>query len=399
MKVTAKYALIPVIITYMTCTLLCGNAFSENKRAAVNTVVLDAGHGGKDPGCTYGKYLEKNITLSVALKLGKLIQENYPEVKVVYTRSTDVYVDLYKRGDIANKAGADLFLSIHVDAVAGKSAHGNSSFVMGMDKTEKNLAEAMRENDVVQYEEDYSTKYEGYVPGSPESYIMFSLMQYAYQDNSMLFAEMIQRHYRANTGLADRGARQAPYLVLWKTAMPSVLTEIGFISNDSDRQFLVSEAGQQRIVRSLFNAFSEYKSKVEGRNQVITLSDTAPAAPAQSAAQEQTSAPQSQNTAETDTPVQKSAAGKKSKVEYRIQVCSSTERIPINSKRFGVYKGKVTEKRVGGRYKYYVGSFNDLDKAKAKLREVKKHVPDAFVAAFVDGKSATLAQAAAAAGK
>ena len=190
------------------------------ERGKVGKVVLDAGHGGKDPGCVYKNCLEKDVTLSIAKKLGALIKKKYPDVEVIYTRSTDVYVPLAERGIIANKAGADLFISIHINAATNQSARGTSTHVMGMDKQGKNLEVAMRDNDVGVYEDDYTTRYEGYNAGDPASYIMFSLMQYAHQDQSMMFAEIVQKHYKQALPMPDRGTTQEPFLVLWRASMP-----------------------------------------------------------------------------------------------------------------------------------------------------------------------------------
>ena len=206
----------------MLCT--CWESGAQNaqpaERGKVCKVVLDPGHGGKDPGCVYRNYYEKDVTLGIAKKLGELIRKNYPDVEVIYTRSTDKYVELAERGKIANRANADLFISIHINAATNQNARGTSTHVMGMDKDGKNLEVAMRENDIIIYEDDYTTKYEGYNPGDPASYIMFSLMQYAYKDQSMMFAEIIQKHFKADLPMPDRGTTQEPFLVLWRTSFP-----------------------------------------------------------------------------------------------------------------------------------------------------------------------------------
>ena len=274
MKVTPRnFLLITAASLFMLCT--CWESGAQNaqpaERGKVCKVVLDPGHGGKDPGCVYRNYYEKDVTLGIAKKLGELIRKNYPDVEVIYTRSTDKYVELAERGKIANRANADLFISIHINAATNQNARGTSTHVMGMDKDGKNLEVAMRENDIIIYEDDYTTKYEGYNPGDPASYIMFSLMQYAYKDQSMMFAEIIQKHFKADLPMPDRGTTQEPFLVLWRTSMPSALTEVGFLSNQTDRSYVTSGKGQSEAARALFNAFSEYKSKVEGRANVVML--------------------------------------------------------------------------------------------------------------------------------
>lgn len=377
MKVTQNIFSI-LLIVFLSIAV---QAHSQAKRATVTKVVIDAGHGGKDPGTVHKTYQEKNITLTLALLLGDLITKNLPDVKVVYTRQTDVYIPLAERGNIANREGADLFISIHVDAVKSSAAHGSSTFVMGVDKSNANLDVAMRENDVVSMEADYTTKYEGYIPGSAESYIIFSLMQYAYLDKSMSFAQTIQKSYKQQTPMVDRGARQAPYLVLWKTAMPSVLTEVGFLSNDADRAFLVSDQGQKKVALSLFNAFSEYKSKVDGGGKFLTLDqsyygiekpDDSVATPPAPATKEVT--------------VAKEVSAVKSKVFYAVQISSSKVRIPVNSSRFGVYKGKVKEYKSGAMYKYCVGECASFDQATKEQAKVRGVVKDAFIVGVSSGK-------------
>lgn len=381
------------LFSFLVVTLLVPNlVFGQAVQSAgkVKTVVLDAGHGGKDPGTVHGKYYEKDVTLNVALSLGKMINENYPDVKVIYTRSTDVYVTLNDRGKIANNAAADLFISIHVDAIDGTSATatGATTYVMGLDKQNSNLDVAMRENDVIVMEEDYTTTYEGYIPGSSESFIIFSLMQYAYQEQSMDFAEIVQNHYTRSTPMRDRGARQAPYLVLWNTSMPSVLTELGYMSHSEDRAFLISQKGQQTMATALFNAFSEYKSKVEGRASTIFLTDggntTSTTAPATTTA----SKPATTTTATTTT---KSAD---SGVQYYVQISTLTEKVATNSSRFGSWRSQVSVREFGPRtFKYYVGPVATYSEAVTLQANARKDFKDAFAVAFEGDKQLNLSEA------
>lgn len=384
-----------VISTSVLVILLCCSTelYSQPKKSGVRKVVIDPGHGGKHPGTVYKQYLEKDITLKVALLLGSMIEKNLPDVTVVYTRTKDEYVDLVDRGNIANKAGADLFISIHVDAVKSPSANGSSTFVMGMDKSNANLDVAMRENDVVSYEEDYSTKYEGYIPGSTESFIIFSLMQYVYLDQSMSFANMIQKNYLKNTPIVDRGARQAPYLVLWKTAMPSVLTEIGFLSNEHDRRFLTTDSGQQKIARSLFNAFSEYKSKVDGNSKAVYLDDSyIVASDSDSSKNANTSNPASATSGSVASDSGAATTARsvyidsdRPSVFFSVQVCSSTSKISSNSATFKEYRGQVTERKVGKLYKYYIGECKSYREALTLQTKVRRSIKDAFIVGIKDG--------------
>ena len=356
---------------------------------AIDCVVIDAGHGGKDPGCSWKGALEKDLNLRVALRLGGLIEEAYPEVKVIYTRKDDRFIELHERGDIANRAGADLFISIHTDAVDNTSAHGNSTFIMGNDKSEKNLAVAQRENSVIVLEGDYEAKYEGYDPGSAESFIIFSLMQYAYSEQSMIFAEMVQKHYKLNTPITDRGARQAPYLVLWRTAMPAVLTELGFMTNQGDRDYLLSEEGEKAVAKALFDAFGEYRNKcnnkVEQTKVEPTQKEVIPAAeivPAQKIEPAKTEAVKSTEPAK----VQESKPDREQVsevVKFYAQLCTLTTKSNPNDAKFGAYKGKIVQKQTtSGKWRCMVEG-KDLDDAKRIAAEAdKKGFKGAFVVAF-----------------
>ena len=231
----------------------------------IRRVVIDAGHGGKDPGAISrnGKYKEKNITLSVALGLGELIKSNFPDIKVIYTRSTDKYVELSERAAIANRNKADLFISIHVNSAKSTQARGTETFVMGTHKSEANFEVCKLENSVIVIEEDYEKKYEGFNPGSPESYIIFSLLQNVHQEQSIKYAAQVQGQFARGPISVNRGVKQGGLLVLWKTTMPAVLTELGFISNPKDCAVLVTKKGQEQFARGLFNAFVAYKKDFE----------------------------------------------------------------------------------------------------------------------------------------
>ena len=272
MKVSSlTFLTVSVVFLSLFGVVITANA--QKKEIGINTVVIDAGHGGRDAGAVGRIYKEKDINLDVALRLGKMIGQKYPDVKVVYTRKTDVLIPLNERGNIANKAGADLFISIHINSNKSSAPSGTSTYVMGVDKAGKNLDVAMKENDVISYEDDYSTKYQGYVPGSPESFIIFSLIQSAYLSQSCTFADMVQKQFASQTKMQNRGVHQAGFLVLWSAAMPSILAEFGFISNPAEEKFVGSDKGRETYARCLFNAFSEYKVRSEGRGTRIVLSD------------------------------------------------------------------------------------------------------------------------------
>ena len=373
---------------------LPGGVRAQSAVPLVKTVVLDPGHGGKDPGACSGQYREKDIVLKVAGYLGALLEKHYPDVKVIHTRKTDVLIDLYERGNIANKAGADLFISIHVDAAQSRSATGTSTYVMGVAKEQANLEQAMRENDVITYESDYSTKYEGYEPGSAESFIIFSLMQYAYREQSLAFADLVQRQYARQLPLGNRGVKQAGFLVLWKTACPAVLTEMGFITNPNDVRFVGSASGQKEFARSLFNAFSAYKVKTEGRGIPIVLASYDAAAGATDAEAAAEPAPQAtERTAPEAAATKENGTKPTSGVRYRVQVAGSTVRLDARSRQFGPYRGKVEERKIGRMYKYFVGSETSYTKALALQKEVRKVVKDAFLVAFDGDRQITVSEA------
>lgn len=249
--------------------LVCinGTVFSQKKAVGqVKTVVIDAGHGGDKPGAIGKKCKEKTITLSLALKLGKLIEDNYPDVRIIYTRTTDVDITLAERARIANRAKADLFLSIHCNSWTNSTPTGVETYVMGLSQSKANMEVAKKENADILLEKDYkdNSDYQGFDPNSPESYVMFAMYQNAYIDKSLDFAGLIQDQYKSAIKTINRGVKQAEIFVLYKTAMPAVLTEVGFISNPEEEQYIMSDEGQATIVVSIYKAFAAYKSQTEG---------------------------------------------------------------------------------------------------------------------------------------
>lgn len=388
MKVSKFHLL---IITLLLPLMVCGQK-NSTASSQIKCIAIDPGHGGKAPGTVYGQIYEKEINLKVALILGRLLEENFPEVKVIYTRRTDIDVDLAERGKIANKAGADLFVSIHVNAVAkngNRSAHGASTYIMGVDKDNRNLNEVMRENDVIAMEDNYSTKYEGYVPGSTESFIIFSLMQYAGQEKSMQLAETIQQHYRTSTALVDRGAWQAPFLVLWKTAMPSVLTEIGFLSNDEDRAYITSDNGQRKIATALFNAISEYKSRVEGSGKALFIDDTVKtdSVVKSDGSQTDTTAKGGEQSKATTVTIDRQQSSTNHKTLYYVQICALRTATGDNDATFRSYRGKVRQYQTDkGGIKCLVGGTESLDECTALRNTARKEFKDAFIVEMKDDK-------------
>lgn len=385
---------------------------TQGKKLSV--VVIDAGHGGKDPGAIGKTAKEKDIVLSVVLKLGNLIKKNYPNVKVIYTRDKDVFVELGERANIANRNNADLFISVHVNSVDGSSStHGTETFVMGLHKNDANLAVAKRENSVILQEDNYSSKYDGFDPNDPESNIIFSLFQNAYSDQSLLLAASIEEEFKTLKRY-DRGVKQAGFLVLWKTAMPSILTEIGFISNPEEEQYLKSDAGQTEIAISIYNAFAKYKSQYD--NSAVYL-EKIPDRPASSQPKEQPKEQAKDETNKTDKVAEPSAeqasapkqeenlatAPEKPKeqtpkteengIQFKVQIRMSPKELEVNEKNFGKYFNKVSYYVHDGSYKYTVGSETDYNAILKFFHEVKSTYPGCFIIALKDGKRMDLNEA------
>jgi len=226
-------------------------------------IVLDAGHGGKDPGNLGARSKEKDINLAVTLLVGKYIKENMPEVEVIYTRDDDSFPTVHERPKIANLNKADLFVSIHSNSAANKSAYGTETFVMGTKHFEANFDIVKKENSVILLEENYEENYEGFDPTSPESYMMFNLMSKAYIGNSLTLADHIETQFRDRVGRKSRGVKQGPFYVLWTPSMPSVLVELGFLSNSEEEKFLMSQAGKEYMASAIYRSIKEYKDEIE----------------------------------------------------------------------------------------------------------------------------------------
>ena len=339
----------------------------------IRTVVIDPGHGGKDPGAISrnGKYKEKNITLSVALKLGKLIKDKYPGIKVLYTRSTDKYVGLSERAEFANRNKADLFISIHVNSAKATQARGTETFVMGAHKSDDNFEVCKTENSVIVIEDDYQKKYEGFNPNSPESYIIFSLLQNMHQEQSIKYAAQVQQNFAKGPITVNRGVKQGGLLVLWKTTMPSILTELGFISNSKDYAVLVSSGGQEKFAKGLFNAFEAYKKDFERGGVSRPAKDVKPAGQVN---------PSGGRPVQHDVKVMKGSPSYKAAGGefYAVQILSVGKKLAV-----GAYdlKGRKDAKyiQVGKLYKYYIGNYATRAEAAKALAEVRKSFPGAFV--------------------
>ena len=340
-------------------------------------IVIDPGHGGRDPGALGAKSKEKDIVLDIALKVGKMINDKYPEVEIIYTRNTDTFVELDKRGDIANKAHANLFISIHANANKKKTPYGAETFVMGSSRSEANMEVAKLENSAILLEEDYSTRYEGFDPNSPESNIYFSLLQNSYLNQSLNFAAEIQHQFKNSAKRYDRGVKQANFLVLWKTSMPSVLIEVGFISNTEEEKFISSAAGKEKLATSIFNAFSSYKSIIEGRSSFRPVDDFSIVEQV-----EADTTPVQQQKA--DQPAEKEAVSKK--IEFGVQIAALSKPIDTNSNIFKKHKNVERIQVSPNLFKYIVGRTSDYVTVQETLKKVQADFKDAFVVSIVEGK-------------
>lgn len=352
-------------------------------------VVLDAGHGGHDPGTIGSKAKEKDINLGVVLKLGELIAGNEPDVKVVYTRKGDYFKTLQERCDIANDAKGSLFISVHVNSVDKKSKkrntiHGAATYTLGLHRSAENLAVAKRENAVMMLEDDYTERYCGFDPNSSESYIIFELNQNKHLDQSIDFAGKVQKELRTTASRADNGVRQAGFWVLAKTGMPAVLVELDFICNPSSEAFMASESGQQKLAKAIYNAFVDYKrsydlSSGKKRSSGDSRKDIRESS-VKSAASGET-AKDDDSTMEEVVTSGPTSSGRC----YRVQFMTSPKRIAGGSSKLRGITDYI-EYKDGNLWKYSSEDLPDMRAARRKLAGLRKKFPDAFIITVVDGK-------------
>jgi N-acetylmuramoyl-L-alanine amidase len=363
-----------IFILCIMISLLIPSAFLKSLDQTVvpkiHKIVIDAGHGGNDPGATGLNSKEKDIVLAIALKLGKMIEQTYSDVKIVYTRKNDEFVELYKRAQIANQNQAELFISLHCNASKNKEAYGSETWVMGLHKSEANLAVAKKENASILLEDDYLSQYDGFDPNSPEATAIFSLYQNAYLDQSLKFATSVQKQFKNFLGRYDRGVKQAGFLVLYRTTMPGVLIETGFVSNPEEEKYLISEKGQNSIATAIYNAFKEYWENIKPvTTQVSSINEAPPIT-------EVISEVTTENNTDTAT------NNKDEVIIFKVQIASSSTKKPLDSPEFkglkniGVYFHQ-------GAYKYTTGAVNTLEEALIIQKEaINKGFKDAFVVAF-----------------
>lgn len=351
--------------------------FGQSSSNKIKTIVIDPGHGGKDSG-TMGtkrfKIYEKHVALSVSLKLGKYISENFPDVEVIYTRNSDVFLELNERTEIANNANADLFISIHCDGFTNPKPSGASVFVMGMSKLKANMDVAMRENAAIYLEDNYQQKYDGFDPKSPESYIVFSLMQNTYLNQSLSFAEEVENQFSTRANRKSRGVKQAPFYVISRTNMPSILVECGFLTNPKEEEFLHTDIGQDYIASAIFRAFRSYKESIEiedtKTSQKEVKNDSIFISKNEDISEEIFNEPQ---------------------LLFKVQIGTFLKSM-LNQKQF--IELDAEEIKVNGTYKYYVSSGKDKQKAeKLKIYLQDIGFKGAFLVAFLDGKQISTKEA------
>lgn len=347
-------------------------------------LVIDAGHGGRDYGAIGRIANEKTINLNVALAFGRLVEANCPGVKVVYTRKTDTFVTLQRRADIANNAHADLFVSIHTNALPkGKIAYGTETFTLGMARADENLEVAKRENAVITLEDNYETTYQGFDPNQPESYIIFELMQDKHMEQSVEVARAFQEQYTHYAGRRNKGVKQAGFLVLRATSMPSVLTELGFISTPEEERFLNSKEGVNKMARSLYRGFVNYRRGVKTAEVAEEAPVAQPKAPLEKSAETTPASPPAKPRGNAPADL---------RPVFKVQFLTANMVLSPGHKQF---KGltPVEHYSEGGMVKYTYGSTHDYNKIKQIKKQVAEKFPQAFVVAFVDGEKVNLQEA------
>lgn len=387
-----------ILYTFICLWLLSSPLCISNSWAKDFVVVIDPGHGGHDPGAVGKISKEKNINLNVALKLGNMIKKNCDDVKVIFTRTKDVFIPLNRRAEIANNAKADLFISIHTNALANnRTAKGASTWTLGLAKSDANLAVAQRENSVILYESDYKTRYAGFNPNSAESYIIFEFMQDKYMEQSVHLASLVQKQFRHTCKRVDRGVHQAGFLVLKASAMPSILVELGFISTPEEERYLNSEEGTGTLAKGIYRAFLTYKKEHEirltGASRTIIPDDEEMSenelAATQPKEEKPDSAPvQTELVAQAkpqQRPITVESATNSGEITFKIQILTSSSPLTKNDKRLKGLKD-VDYYKEKGLYKYTYGASTDYNKVLRSKRAITDKFKDAFIIAFRDGE-------------
>ena len=384
------------LIVSIICTLWCAPQQLQAGKKTF-TVVIDAGHGGRDPGARGRKTNEKNINLAIAKKLGEMIADGHKDVKVIYTRTSDKFVGLETRANIANRNNANLFISIHTNSLKrGSPVRGTETYTLGLAQTKENLEVAMLENSAILLEDNYKKRYENFNPRSSESYIMFDMMQNKNMAQSIAFATEIQRGFEA-AGRRNRGVRQAGFLVLRATSMPSVLIEVGYITNTEEERYMDSEKGRTELARAIYNAFGRYKRNYERKQGDKPTRDAAPDEKKKEEAKATSTVTNNQRKSSSGGGIEvqfdgpaRTVVGESRKattsgaVVYKVQILTSDKQLPDNARAF---KGRRTSYyREGKLYKYTCGETSDFKEIQQLQRELLKDFPNAFIIRMKDGK-------------
>ncbi len=364
--------------------LLSNSSFTEDKdttNSKLKVIVIDPGHGGHDPGnLGTGRYkkTEKHIALAISLKFGEYIKQNFPDIKIIYTRETNEgFLKLGERTQLANDNNADLFISVHCDAFTNPNAFGAGVYVMGMSKLKANMDVAMKENAVIYLEDDYKENYDGFDPNTPESYIVFSLTQNTHLDQSLQFAEHVEQQFAIRANRKSRGVKQAPFYVISRANMPSILIEAGFLTNPDEEDFLHSEKGQDYLASAIFSAFKSYKESVEGVGKNDDKIE-------KKKAHEKTDINQEIANKEPVTP-------NLDKVIFKVQIGTYLKSM-LNDRLFIDIKAEEDENN--GTFKYYVGV--ETDKNKADILKTKMRIngfKGAFIVAFYKDRRISMKEA------
>lgn len=397
-KIPSKY----LVLFFCVVSLLSNNPLHAQKKEFV--LVLDAGHGGHDPGAIGKISREKDITLTVVRLVGSLIEKRLPDVKVVYTRKTDIFIPLEERASIANNNHADMFISIHVNAAKSRAAYGAETYTLGLAKSQSNLDVAMAENAVMLLEDDYQTKYRGFDPSSVDSYIMFEFMMDTYMDNSISFATDIQKQFTQSAKRFDRGVRQAGFWVLHRSACPSVLIELGFISNYSEEMYLTSNTGQNELAEGIYSAFLKYKNNHYKKLNYTNRDESDSAGIQEKRTEDNRKEKEVKDVKEVKdsgdikvAPVNaknealNSEEGKQIPV-FKIQIKASPTSLKNNHTDFKGLKN-VDYYKEGGMYKYTYGAETEYSKITKLKNDINAKFPDAFIIAFVGEKKITVREA------
>ena len=373
---------IRLILSLLLSAAFSASAFADGLR--LGTVVIDAGHGGKDPGCISKdkKTYEKTLALDIATKFSDLIKADFPDVNVILTRSTDEFLELRERADIANRANANLFISLHINASSSSSPNGYSVHILGQssqknrDLFAENMDIVKRENSVILLEDDYQTHYQGFNPSDPESYIFMSLMQNSNLEQSLLLASIISEKLKGGPIKSDKGIRQNPFYVLWRTSMPAVLVELGFISNDTDLAALRQDDKRTELAKRLLNAFKDYKQLYDSSLGLDRDDAKAPSAPKGSGKETSKEAPKESGSKSADV----------SGALYGTQIFATSKAIDnASDKRFLGWKPYVVQ--IGNLYKYVIGVSSFQEEARKNNAAIKKDYTGSFMVEIKDGKT------------